>query len=422
MAFWNRRKKARQQEEELERLAQEKLEEIRKKKFSMRQKKLEEQTERDDVQEMSQGSIMEKYRTEIIKPVYKNDQKRYVTECCQAIQEIDRQIEGVREEYQKVTDSLLDIQRIDRIGHEDKKQLVDVSKNIIKLTKERSQYKERHLSIPDVMIRKFELYEDELVDGIKNMYQSEAYQKVIDGDLEKLQEEKKKLRREKKEIIEKQNALKGISKVLICLIVSLFILFITIYYALRVDMTYPYLGTILFAAVASTLVFVESNKNRHDMTMAERKTDRAVSLLNQVKIKCVNNLNLLDYNREKFGVKDAADFEFLWNEYCKAKEYERKFRENTEQLNYYTGELLTILKGHQIKDCEIWIAQVLAIIDSREMVEIRHALNVQRQKLRDQIVYNEDAKKDFVHGINELMEENPESKQEFLEIVEKYSV
>jgi len=28
-------------------------------------------------------------------------------------------------------------------------------------------------------------------------------------------------------------------------------------------------------------------------------------------------------------------FEKIWGEYCKEKEYEKKFAENTEQLNFY---------------------------------------------------------------------------------------
>ena len=73
--------------------------------------------------------------------------------------------------------------------------------------------------------------------------------------------------------------------------------------------------------------------------------DKAISLLNRVKIKCVNNLNLLGYNRQKFGVADAAEFERYWNEYVRAKEYERRFRENTEQLNYCCDELVAMLKA-----------------------------------------------------------------------------
>lgn len=203
------------------------------------------------------------------------------------------------------------------------------------------------------------------------------------------------------------------AKILVLLIISLFVLFIVVYYAMAIDMTFPYLGTILLAAVSATVIFVESNKNRHDMALADRKMDKAIGLLNRVKIKCVNNLNLLDYNRQKYSVVNAAQFEQYWNEYMKAKEYERKFRENTEQLNFYCEELIAILKGQELKEAEIWISQVPAIIDNREMVEIRHKLNTRRQLLRERIEYNETVKKEFVESIDGILQENPKIKRNF---------
>lgn len=419
MAFWNRKKKRQQENERLEQEARERLEELRVQKREARNKALQETTDTVESAEHSQTS--EKYQPELVKPVNEDDQKRYVRECCQAIQEVDYQIAGIREEYQEVTNSLMDIQKIDRIAGEKRKGLLDAAKNIVKLTKERNQYKNRNLTISDAVIRRFEPYENELVDEIKKMYEAEVYQKALDGDLDKLHEEKSKLRKEKQEIIEKQNSLKAMAKVLIVLILSLFVLFIVIYYALEVDMTLPYLGTILLAAISSTVIFVESNRNRRDMTLSERKMDKAIGLLNRVKIKCVNNLNLLDYNRQKFGVANGAEFEHYWNEYVRAKEYERKFRENTEQLNFYCEELVAVLKEQEVLDCDIWIGQVLAIVDNREMVEIRHKLNAQRQILRDRIEYNENVKKDFVESIDEILRGNPENKEEILKIVESFN-
>lgn len=420
MAFWNRRKK-RQQEEEalLEQEAMERLAELREQKRGEREKAVAMQMT-SEIGELRRADS-EEYQPEILKPVYKNDQKRYVTECCQAIQEVDHQIAGIRREYQTVTDALKDIQKIDHIAGEERKSLLNAARNIFKLTKERNQYKNRNLSIPDVVIRRFEPYENELVDEIRRMYDAEAFQKALDGDLDKLHQEKRKLRKEKQEIVEKQNSLKNMAKVLTVLILSLFILFIVIYYALDIDMTFPYLGTILLAAISSTVIFIESNRNRRDMTLANRKMDKAIGLLNRVKIKCVNNLNLLDYNRQKYGVVNALQFEQFWNEYMKAKEYERKFRENTEQLNYYCESLVDILHEHKILDPEVWTSQVLALVDKREMVEIRHKLNTRRQLLRERVEYNEGVKKGFVESIDELLRENPENKEELIKIVKSFN-
>lgn len=418
MAFWNRKKK-RAEDEALIKEAERRFEQIRAQKKAEKGSSPGSQFKASGDGGNAAGS--KEYQTEKIKPSSKDDQKRYVTECCQSIKEVDQQIKKIRDEYQNVTDYLKDIQKIDRVVGEERIKLNEYARSIVRLNRERSQYKNRNLEISDAAIRRLELYDTDLVAEIRGMYAAETYQKALDGDLKMLHEEKGKLREEKKEIVEKQNSLKGMAKVLTALIISLFVLFVVIYYALKADMTLPYLGTVFLAAVSATVIFLESNRNHRDMLIADRKMDKAISLLNRVKIKCVNNLNLLEYNKEKFGVKDAADFEHLWQEYCKAKEYERKFKENTEQLHYYNEKLLDFLKEQELKDCEIWLGQVIAITDDREMVEIRHRLNGQRQKLREQIAYNQNVQRGLVEEIDHMIAEHPENKKEIMEVVKPYS-
>lgn len=354
-------------------------------------------------------------------PVTILDKKRFVSECCESVAELDRQIEEARREYEKVTSYLTDIQKIDRIEGDARKELNDICKNIVNLTNERNKYKNRTLTISDAQVRRLEPYEEQLVDEIKKMYDAEAYQRAIESDMSNLNKEKKKLYSERKDISEKQKALKSMSKVLAVLIISLMILLAVIYYTFNIDMTFPYLGVILLAAISATVLFLESGKNRKDMILTEKKINKAINLLNKVKIKYVNNINVLDYSCEKYGVKNALDFEKTWNEYCKMKEYERRFKENTDKLNFNNDCLLNILKEFNIADKDIWISHAVAIIDNKEMVEVRHELNQRRQKLRERIEYNESIRADKVGQINEQIESSPDMKEELLEIVKKYS-
>ena len=432
MAFWNRKKK---REKELARRLkegetdslQQKIDENMEKEVEELFKEVDSSQKRVQAKEDRRKKKREKkaeeelYETEIVLPKGKADQKRYVTECCENIRDVDHQIDAIRKEYEEVTNSLLDIQKIERIEGEDKKALKNAARNIIHLTKERNQYKNRELTIPDSVIRRFEPFEEELVSEIKRMYEGESYQKLIDQDLELLHKEKKGLRIEQSEIVERQNALKGLARGLCAVILVLLGAFVVLYLLMEIDLRLPYLATISLAAVSAGVIFVESQKNRRDMSLATRKLDKTISLLNRVKIKCVNNLNLLEYNRQKFGVSDAASFEALWQEYCKAKEYERRFRENTERLNLYSIELRDILKEHALSDAEIWVSQAIALIDNREMVEIRHTLNQRRQLLRERTLYNENTKRELLAGIDDLIGKNPENREELLEIVQRFS-
>ncbi len=351
-----------------------------------------------------------------------NDKKAFVREGCEAVMENDRLIAEAKKEYEQATSMLTDIQKIDRIDGEERRELVDICKNIVNLVSERNGYKNRNLAITDEQIRRFEPYDDDLADEVKKMYSAEAYQRAIEGDISNLKKEKEALYVERSEIIEKQNALKRMAKVVAILIVSLFVLFAAIYYALKTDMTLPYLGTMLLAAGSVAAIFIEANKNRRDMAVNDRKVAKATSLMNSVKIKYVNNVNMLDFNCEKFGVKDAADFESKWNEYRKVREYERRFRENTEKLNLSSERLLNILKENEVVYRDIWISRAAAIVDDREMVEIRHELNLKRQNLRKSIENGEKAKADIIGRIDDIISQYPHMRKELFDIVKEYSV
>ena len=95
MAFWNKKRKQREQEA-LERGMQETLDAIREKKKAMGLP-LSKEEEKDEERERQEREA-ELYQTEPVNPAGKDGQKRYVTECCQGIQEADRQIEGIRRE------------------------------------------------------------------------------------------------------------------------------------------------------------------------------------------------------------------------------------------------------------------------------------------------------------------------------------
>lgn len=425
MAFWNRWRKKRKQDtgeiEELEPLFSigEDAEEDSEEEASLRNSRRKNKSEGKKTEDRLKLSSRDLEQEEIA-PTDKAGQKRYIQDCCEAIEESDRQIEMIKREYEQVTEYLTDIQKIDRIAGDSRNIMMELCKKITHLLKERNQYKNREVTISDLQIRRFDLYQDDLIDEIKKMYQNEMYQKAIESDMGHLEREKAYLRHTQREIVEKQNALKGMAKILAALIVSLFVLFLALYYTMQADVTYPYLGTLLLAAVSSTVIFVEANRNRHDMKLADRKMDKAISLLNRTKIKYINNVSVLDYDRQKYGVKNAADFEALWGEYCKAKEYERKFKENTEQLNRSNEGLLALLTEYQVADPEVWLIQTYAILDDREMVEIRHELNQRRQKLRGQVEYNTTTKQVMMKRIKTLLVKNPDHRKELLQVVRDF--
>lgn len=371
------------------------------------------------VQEEELGTEIEKKETAFQS---KEDRIIFLKENCEQILEASRQIDEAKGEYQIVTDYLTDIQKIERADLEEKQIIEDAARRIITLTRERSNYQKSEIKITDAQFRNIQKYESEVLTSMKQMCENEDYNKSVKNDMRCLQKEKKILRKQKREIIEKQKYLKGISIIMCVLVVSLFLLFMMISYAFEKEMTIPYIMTIIMAAISAGYIVYESRKNHYEIVIAERKMSRAIGLLNKVKIKYVNTTNALDYAYEKFSVTSGAEFQYRWEQYLKAKEASKRYQKNTELLNQYSEVLMEVLDELDVTDTEIWVYQAIAILDPKEMVEIRHRLNTRRQKLRERIDYNTQLKEMGIEEIEKLIQQKPEYRTEVIEILKAFDL
>ena len=86
----------------------------------------------------------------------------------------------------------------------------------------------------------------------------------------------------------------------------------------------------------------------------------------------------------------------------------KQFAEAEAKTEYYQRELVRQLMQYRVSDPDRWINQVEAILDPREMVEIRHELILRRQSLRQQMDYNNKVAKTARDEIERVKEEYPE--------------
>ena len=116
------------------------------------------------------------------------------------------------------------------------------------------------------------------------------------------------------------------------------------------------------------------------------------------------------------------ELQYLWEQYQKAMEEERRYQNNTDRLNYYREALLEQLEELQVKDVEIWTSQAEALIDNKEMVEIRHTLNVRRQKLRERIEYNTKLQDHAFEDIRNALKKKHDIKDMIVDTLQQYGI
>ena len=68
----------------------------------------------------------------------------------------------------------------------------------------------------------------------------------------------------------------------------------------------------------------------------------------------------------------------------------------------------------------MWPSQVDAIVDGREMAQIRQTLNVRRQKLKQSISFNTNTLENCKKRIETLIEKNPVIAKDIIAILDKY--
>ena len=152
----------------------------------------------------------------------------------------------------------------------------------------------------------------------------------------------------------------------------------------------------------------------------ENGIGRIIKLHNATKIRYVNNTRLLDYLYLKYNVTSAGEFGKTWHQYQEEKEERLSYQQAEKELDEYQKELIHILRRYHVEDPMVWLHQTAALLDKREMVEIRHNLIQRRQKLRRQMEYNEDLAAAAQQEVKTLAEEFPSYAREIMEMVSQY--
>lgn len=352
----------------------------------------------------------------------KSDCLENASEQCEIITMAEKQLMDTRIEYGAVTSYLTDIQKIDRIPKDSKEKLMDSARRVLTLTQERSRFQNREVKISDIMYKHLEKYEDIVPNEIVKMKKNEEYELLIKKDLESLEGEKAVLLYEKEELEQKKSYVRCISIISCLLLVLLFIMFAVFQSQSKMEVTMPVLLTVFVGIVVVFLLFVENNKTNTAICLNERKLNKAIGLTNKVKIKYINNRNNLDYTYQKFRVHAAKEFAYLWEQYVKVKDETKRYQQNTELLEYYNRVLVEELKSYDVEDSEVWIYQPLALIDEKEMVEVRHRLNNRRQKLREQIDYNNELIASGRAEIQKILEQSPNLKEQIEELLREHQM
>ena len=347
--------------------------------------------------------------------------REYIGSCLQQMEEAARELDSLELEYYDVTSHLRDIEEIDALPEAQRMEINECAQKILDSEQQREKFSRRKSKMTEDEYERMERLAGEAKGGIKKLAEAEDYQKKIKSDLKRLDGEHQAYLYRQEELERTMDSCKKLIIVVAVTLAVIFVVLMVLHRMLRLNVTYGYMVSVLLAALSLTLLFINYSNAEIELKGVNKSISRLIMLQNQVKIRYVNNTNLLDYLCLKFRVNNAKELKSLYGKYLQEVKEREAYEDAQKNLDVNQKDLVYMLRRLRIKDPEIWVHQVEALLSHNEEVEIRHSLNVQRQSLRRRMEYN----RDVVAGnakreIEDMAKLYPEYTQEILDMVSRY--
>lgn len=350
----------------------------------------------------------------------RKQRENYVKACLEQMAEASKELDTLGGEYNLVTSYLTDMEEIEAQPEEIKEQLKNYATKILELENGKEKLDQKRLVMKAEDYARMERIEQYMPEGYQKLKEAEDYQILVKKDLGRLEGERHAYNFRKNELQTAQKNMKGITAICVSSMLFLVILLAVIGAVWQLDVAIGYVIAVLVAAVALVLVYVKFHEAQRELSKVERSINKLVLLQNTVKIRYVNNTNLLEYLYVKYDVNSSHELKKLWDKYLEENVQREKERQMQQDMDFHQAALVKLLRHCKLADPNIWIHQAIALTDSKEMVEIRHSLIIRRQKLRKQMEYNAKAAQEAQDEIKDIVNQYPEYAQKILDLVSDY--
>ncbi|MCR5468664.1 MAG: hypothetical protein K6F37_06870 [Lachnospiraceae bacterium] len=345
--------------------------------------------------------------------------QHFVFQRCEQILEANKEVEQEMREYKLVTSYINDISVLDELNDEDKKRIHHLADGLVSLEKSRGDLiRNSKVNIDDSTFRTMQINENEIPDAIKRLRENETWENTVKRDMQYLEAEKTRWNYLIASLEREQMWLRFGSYILIGLFAVAVIFLCFVHFGLKIDVSFGWMIATFIACVLGVLIFVKMQNNSREIIQARVNSNYAVTLNNKLTFKYVNVKNAVDYACEKFKVTNSYELNYLWEQYLLAVKERNKLSDMDSDMDYYSDRLVKELGRIGIHDPQIWVHQAEALINKKEMVEVKHNWIVRRQKLRERISFNKDNISKQRSEIDELLLDETAAGEELRQIVD----
>ena len=349
------------------------------------------------------------------------DMIEYIRGQCEVMEDATHHIDEVMVEYNNITEHFKDIELFENAPEVLKQQIAYLAEKVDNLTVDRRIVKSGEAKLSNNAYHRMETYEEEIPKMIEYIASEEEYYDALKHDLRMLEGEQMSLRMEARSLKKRQINIRQSCIIMLACFAIVYCVFLvaTIASENQMNILVFFIVTVIGAAMALGS-FALMRYTRREVAVTEIKLNKATNLLNKTKIKFVNTSNVLDYEYTKFRVNDADELSRKYQCYLEMKAEQQEILRMTASLNEAENDLLGKLNKLGMNDSLVWLSQAKALYNHNEMVEIRHDLSVGRQKIREQIEYNEKRIQSSKTNIKRIMDKYPQYMKATMEILDEF--
>ncbi len=345
---------------------------------------------------------------------------QYIRSCLEQLNVASKELENLGREYEAISMYLTDMEKIQDMNQNLRSDLKHYAAKIHELEENSIRLEQQQNTLSEEEFEKMSRMEEFMPEAYNKIKEAEDYQILVKRDLAKLDGEKQAYKYRKNELVNGQTNMKGVT--LICLVsMSLLVIILAALGSLLdIDVSMGIVIAVLVAAAALTLLFVKYTEATREISKIDKANNKLILLHNTVKIRYVNNTNLLDFLYMKYDVQNAKSLKKLWDKYQSEVSLRKEREETKSELEFARTGLLRVLRRINLEEPNVWVHQVNAILEEKDMTIMRHGLIIQRTNLRKQMEYNAKLCDEAQSQVNEIAQQYPANAQYILDMLNDY--
>ena len=240
--------------------------------------------------------------------------QRYIESCLEQMKAASDEIDILNREYDSVTAYLNDTEEIDRLPDHIRNPIQDCAGKLLRLEKEFRNYSSQPNRLSSEEYAWMERLEDEMPEGYEKLKKSEEYHKLIKDDMKRIEGEKQAYYYRKAELKGMLANIKGVFFICMIAAITCIIMLLILQFGFELDARIGYILTVGATAIAFTVLFVKNIDMQQEKAKVDKSIGKLIHMHNTVKIRYVNNTNLLEYLYMKYNVESAKELKELWEQ------------------------------------------------------------------------------------------------------------